>query len=622
MLALGSNKSCYGHTEGAAGLTGMLLALGAQQQQMAAPIVGLREVNPYVASAVEDWRSRHGMAAALPRQPAPMPGSPASSASAAVAGTSSFGMSGVNAHMLLSPAPAGDAPLEPAAAVTALPWQRQRYWPAPAPHPLRLHVSLALAAAGLGGSTAQYSASFVGARSAFLRDHCISGRLLVPATCFFELLLAAAATQREDSLQRQLLPPGLAGVAIQAPKIMQPLAAEAEAGDTVLCTVHLTSGIADVASADGITHVRSSIAAAPLEPVSQQQSSTAAHANTIALRQVLAGRVAASSAPSSCGYNFAQLGGKCDGGTSGGNGWLAHPAVADAALHLSAVKVAGLTDAASRVPVAVATVLAMPSSGSATPGQQWAASQLPLVAADDSALCTIRAQLAGGTSFAAAGLHAKPLPGKRAGQAAADAAAEGKAFEQQNFTYEIEWQAAEAEGQDGSSSYYDQQLAVASISGLRLLTDSAAAAAAASGGLSAGLAAASQLSIVAAAKLLRGNPIAVVAGGVELLQRILAASGSSRAAVQALTSTAGHSASAAPGSSSTPPSAMLTALLKVAAVEVPERQWRTLALDQQQPLAPHSVLCQHAAAAGSADQHGAQLLARVLQQPKMQRQAM
>jgi hypothetical protein len=448
----------------------------------------------------------------------------------------------------------------------------------------------------------------------------------VPATCFFELLLAAAATQHDDSLQRQLLP-GLAGVAIQAPQILQQqleaAAATAAAGDAVLCTLQLSSGTAEVASAGGTTHVRSSIAAAPLKPFNQQQTSSAAPTISLALRQMLlAGRSAARGTPSRGGYNFAQLGDSCDSSASGGSGWLAHPVVADAALHLSAVKVAGLTDAASRVPVAVAAVLAAPSSGSSISIQQWAASQLPVVAADDSALCTICAQLVGGT-FAAAGLHAKPLPGKRAGQTAADAAAEAKAYEQHNFTYEIEWQAAAAAVADlGSGRTSDRQLAVASGCGLRLLADPAAAAAAVSGGMPASMAAASQVSIMAAASMWRGNPVAAAAGGVELLQRILAAGGSSKAAVQALISAAGHASASAGRRGSSTASAMLAALLKVAAVEVPERQWRSLAMDQNQPLAPLAAVSQHSAAASSADQHGAQLVAQVLQQPRMQRQAM
>jgi acyl transferase domain-containing protein len=49
------------------------------------------------------------------------------------AGTSSFGMSGVNAHMLFG---AVSADAAPAAASPRLLWQRQRFWPGPMLHHL------------------------------------------------------------------------------------------------------------------------------------------------------------------------------------------------------------------------------------------------------------------------------------------------------------------------------------------------------------------------------------------------------------------------------------------------------------------------------------------------------
>ena len=52
-LGLMSNKSCYGHTEGAAGLLGLLLAAGALRMQAAVPIMHLRQLNPHVAAALQ-----------------------------------------------------------------------------------------------------------------------------------------------------------------------------------------------------------------------------------------------------------------------------------------------------------------------------------------------------------------------------------------------------------------------------------------------------------------------------------------------------------------------------------------------------------------------------------------
>jgi acyl transferase domain-containing protein len=68
----------------------------------------LRNLNPYVATAMSDWaRARAGAGVRALRQVAPAilasgTGSADSSGLGQLAGSSSFGMSGVNAHMILS----------------------------------------------------------------------------------------------------------------------------------------------------------------------------------------------------------------------------------------------------------------------------------------------------------------------------------------------------------------------------------------------------------------------------------------------------------------------------------------------------------------------------------------
>lgn len=100
-LSLVSNKACYGHTEGTAGLTGLLLAASTLRHAALAPIMHLREVNPHVAATLN---SRAGKAKdagmLLPREAAPVPLH--TRAAVQLAGSSSFGMSGVNAHMLVA----------------------------------------------------------------------------------------------------------------------------------------------------------------------------------------------------------------------------------------------------------------------------------------------------------------------------------------------------------------------------------------------------------------------------------------------------------------------------------------------------------------------------------------
>ena len=73
----------------------------ALSQQARAPIKHLRNLNPYAEAALGDWQRKSWVQGQLPRQcSADSSGSTHDQA----AGTSSFGMSGVNAHLLLTAA--------------------------------------------------------------------------------------------------------------------------------------------------------------------------------------------------------------------------------------------------------------------------------------------------------------------------------------------------------------------------------------------------------------------------------------------------------------------------------------------------------------------------------------
>ena len=78
--------------------------------------MSLRSTNPYVAAALEDWR-RAGLRPSIPRSAA----AGAGWQPAAAAGSSSFGMSGTNAHVLLSVPRARQAPSDQGV------WQRTRW---------------------------------------------------------------------------------------------------------------------------------------------------------------------------------------------------------------------------------------------------------------------------------------------------------------------------------------------------------------------------------------------------------------------------------------------------------------------------------------------------------------
>ena len=106
-ITLLSNKSCYGHTEGTAGVTGLLLAVAGLHSQAAPQVMHLRNLNPYVGTSLADWarsgRTRGGAGARAVRQTAPIMLAGGAGAGL-LAGSSSFGMSGVNAHMIVGQA--------------------------------------------------------------------------------------------------------------------------------------------------------------------------------------------------------------------------------------------------------------------------------------------------------------------------------------------------------------------------------------------------------------------------------------------------------------------------------------------------------------------------------------
>lgn len=100
--------------------TGVLMAVKSLHQSAAASILGLRTLNPYVATAVSGWDKVNAPKTLLPRELGANAARQRDSLQAA--GASSFGMSGVNAHVLVTNAVFG-APVHES---TAKQWRRSR----------------------------------------------------------------------------------------------------------------------------------------------------------------------------------------------------------------------------------------------------------------------------------------------------------------------------------------------------------------------------------------------------------------------------------------------------------------------------------------------------------------
>ena len=100
--------------------TGVLMAVKSLHHSAAASILGLGTLNPYVATAVSGWDKVNAPRAMLPRELGANAARQRDSLQAA--GASSFGMSGVNAHVLVTNAVFG-APVHES---TAKQWRRSR----------------------------------------------------------------------------------------------------------------------------------------------------------------------------------------------------------------------------------------------------------------------------------------------------------------------------------------------------------------------------------------------------------------------------------------------------------------------------------------------------------------
>lgn len=64
-------QACYGHTEGAAGLTGMLTAISQVKEAQVPGIMCLRNLNSYVTAALSDWAKVSGNGPMASRETVP-----------------------------------------------------------------------------------------------------------------------------------------------------------------------------------------------------------------------------------------------------------------------------------------------------------------------------------------------------------------------------------------------------------------------------------------------------------------------------------------------------------------------------------------------------------------------
>ena len=168
ITTLASSKSIVGHTEGAAGLSGLLLCLETIHCNVGSEVANLRTMNSYVAKVMDPFLR-------INRQEGP------SNNIGGEYSTTSFGMGGTNAYASLYRSHGEPTSLDPPPfgywKSTALS-RKHRYWPIPVLHP---SLSLKL------DKDVTWNIRLMRSNNAFLLDHAVHGRVVVPGAFWVDM---------------------------------------------------------------------------------------------------------------------------------------------------------------------------------------------------------------------------------------------------------------------------------------------------------------------------------------------------------------------------------------------------------------------------------------------------
>jgi hypothetical protein len=252
MLTLASIKSCYGHTEGAAGITGLFMVAQITSRHCVSPSMHLNSVNAYIEAALTDWQMNGQLAASMPRQRR------AAQHGATIAGTSSFGMSGVNAHVLLK---SPDAQLLQQAVNGAndkVLLRCQQMWPLP-----MQHIVLLRAIASLAKRQALFHCALSRPSVHWLWGHAAKTKQSLPVAAVLEIMTAASSCLTGATLRQGLGSMVLATPAVRAADVSVSIGldsgliyVEADAQQTAesaVCKVDVADGSSVIAHAPSNT---------------------------------------------------------------------------------------------------------------------------------------------------------------------------------------------------------------------------------------------------------------------------------------------------------------------------------------------------------------------------------
>jgi len=225
-----ASKGFLGHTEPAAGVVSLIMAVTSLQNLAQFPIMHLRTLNPHVAAIMGAAPG----SVTLPRQGGPLAGANLQRRS----GVSSFAFQGTNAHAVMEASNTAQASTTAGVPVS---WRRQRQWVLPLAHCLLKH-----SLPGASPSKTTFACSLQQPALAFLWEHEVHDRSLFPGAGYFEMALAALRTLHSSSSNSNNC--CLTQIAVPAPLVLAEPSDSAVGASVLTCSVDTASQAVVIAS--------------------------------------------------------------------------------------------------------------------------------------------------------------------------------------------------------------------------------------------------------------------------------------------------------------------------------------------------------------------------------------
>ncbi len=225
-----ASKGFLGHTEPAAGVVSLTMAVTTLQNLAQFPIMHLRTLNPHVAAIMGAAPG----SVTLPRQGGALAGAKMQPCT----GVSSFAFQGTNTHAVVEASTAAQASTTVGVPVS---WRQQRQWVLPLAHCLIKH-----SLPGYSPSRTTFACSLQQPALAFLWEHEVHNRSLFPGAGYFEMALAALRTLHSSSSNSNNC--CLTQIAVPAPLVLAEPSETTVGASVLTCSVDTASQAVVIAS--------------------------------------------------------------------------------------------------------------------------------------------------------------------------------------------------------------------------------------------------------------------------------------------------------------------------------------------------------------------------------------